>query len=364
MKQVIGIYCGNLTDYYWDENTILENGGGGSETWAVEIAREFQSRGFHVIVFGNPDCWKFASSGVEYVPFSMFHHRCEYQHFDYFISSRQISEIGHFLKCDNVYIMSHDICLHYADEAKDLKLDRVKKIAYLSEWHRDILEKWYKDGIPNGQMFKTINGVDPSIYSKSSEFTKENMMVWSSRSERGLRYFINWVYPAIKEKVPDFKLKVCLYLNDFSDECDEGIELFGKLGKNDLAELQMRSKLWVYPNLGFLDTNGMPFQETFCITAVENGLAENAIVCGDAGGLKTTLEGYSGLIGKDIYENGYINGHEKMVQYAEKLADESIKILTDDDYRLKKAAEAKSICSKYTWANSVETWLNEWNIKY
>ena len=42
MKKILGIYCGKLGGYHWDEETILTRGGGGSETWAVEIARELE----------------------------------------------------------------------------------------------------------------------------------------------------------------------------------------------------------------------------------------------------------------------------------------------------------------------------------
>ena len=82
MKKILGIYCGKLGGYHWDEETILTRGGGGSETWAVEIAREFQKRGFHVILFGEAEKWQFAASGVEYVPCELFERRCSYQYFD------------------------------------------------------------------------------------------------------------------------------------------------------------------------------------------------------------------------------------------------------------------------------------------
>lgn len=362
MKKILGIYCGKLGGYHWDEEIILAKGGGGSETWAVEIAREFQKRGFHVILFGETERWHFAPSGVEYVPCELFERRCTYQYFDYFISSRQINELTQEICCPNVYIMSHDICMHFANSIKELKLDRVKKIGYLSNWHKEILKKWY-DGLTDDKMFKTINGVDIVNYNDVDVNIKKNEMLWSSRQERGLDFFIKNIFPLIRKEVPDFQLNVCLYESEYDSKV-EGVNFLGKLGKQDLCDYQKRSKIWIYPNLGYLGTDYSPFQETFCITAVENGMAKNAIICGKNGGLIDTLDGYSNLIGEEFFKKGYISSNYDMEKYIHMIANEAIKILKDDEYRIKKGEEAYNICKKYTWAEAVETWLLEWKIKF
>ena len=46
------------------------------------------------------------------------------------------------------------------------------------------------------------------------------------------------------------------------------------------------------------------------------------------------------------------------------ITNEAIKILKDDEYRIKKAEEAYNICKRYTWAEAVETWLLEWQLKF
>ena len=365
MKKIVGIYCGNLTDGTWDEETVLKNGGGGSETWAVETAREFQRRGFHVIVFGNPDRWKFSLSGVEYVPFQMFNSRIQYQKFDYFISSRQAAEITQELSCPNVYLMAHDVCFHYAGTVSDLKLDRVKKIGYLSDYHKWCLSDWYKYEIPDDKFLKVSNGVDETLYNDVDSFVKKNKMVWSSRSERGLTYFLDWVAPKIKDKIPDFEIDVCLYLEEMKREDRDWVHFLGKIGKEELAERQMESKIWIYPNIGFLDTNGSPFQETYCITAVENGMAKNAILTTPSGGLKTTLNGYKGFIGQELIdENEVISGSEKLLKYADIIADKAVKILKDETCRNYLAENAYMISKEHTWKNSVDIWIEEFGLNY
>ena len=368
MKKVIGIYCGIPGDHHWDEETVLQNGGGGSETWTVEIARQFQKKGFHVIVFGWPDRWKFAPSGVEYVPFTLFETRIQCQHFDYFISSRQVNELTTDLSCPNVYIMSHDISLHFANTYEDLKLDRVRKIAYLSTWHKWALCDWYKmqDKDPDSFMFKTFNGVDQTLYRGVDLNNKEPRMVWSSRSERGLRFFLEQVYPKIRERVPEFYLDVCLYLEDIDMDYlsqFEGVTYHGVVGKERLAELQRRASIWIYPNLGYLDTDYSNFKETFCITAVENGMAGNAIITSPIGGMMDTLADYYYMFDqytdeKDKYGNGVIIKYRD--RYAEILADQAFLFLTYPSRRISAAEQARAVCSRYTWEKSAETWLNEW----
>jgi hypothetical protein len=369
MKKVIGIYSGGYSDNFWNEESILNEGGGGSETWAVQLAQEFQKLGFHVIVFGNPEMWCFSLSGVEYLPKRMFKERIKYQRFDYFIFSRDVSELTPELSCSNVYIMSHDICLHNAEKYEDLKMDRVKKIAYLSSWHKWALSDWYKHEFNEKDSFKTINGVDSSYYNDVVDESKKNKMVWSSRSERGLLYLLDWVFPKIKQKIPDFEIDVCLYLSDFDSKFHKdikGVNFLGKVGKEELSRRQKESKIWIYPNLGFLDSNGSPFQETFCITAVENGLAKNAILTSKLGGIIDTLDNYEFFLGEKIVErgkwnNGCIAGSEKLKQYADELANNAITFLENDNLRRYVSYSTYNTVKKYTWHNAAITWLKEWN---
>lgn len=370
MKKVIGIYCGERAGYNWDEDYIIQNGGGGSETWAAQISQEFQRMGFHVIVFCETENWHFVNSGVEYVPYQLFEFRCQYQPFDYFISSRQTKEITHNLSCPNVYVMNHDISLHFTEhDSSSLKLDRVKKYAFLSSWQEWAYSEWYNYKFNDDQKFRTFNGVDFSFY--NNEVVKKNKMVWSTCSERGLNWFLNNVYLKIKREVPDFEIDVCLYttdLNQVSFENYEGLNFIGKVGKQELARRQMESKIWIYPNLGYYDTDGTYCHETFCITAIENGAAKNAILTNEIGGLKDTLKNYGFFLGEGLYDKndlgGGIYGEENLNNYATQLAYGAIKILKDDAYREELANKAFTNAQKYTWHNSAMTWIKEWGLHF
>ena len=67
MKKVLGIYY----NAPFDEDSFY-NGCGGSETWAIQLAKEFTRRGYHVIVFCKCDKWFIYNSGVEYVDITMY----------------------------------------------------------------------------------------------------------------------------------------------------------------------------------------------------------------------------------------------------------------------------------------------------
>ena len=356
MKQVIGIYTYYIgNEPFWDsESKNL----GGSETWTIMMASELQNMGYHVIVFGNPYRWHFSRNGVEYVPRGFFESRCEYQHFDYFISSRIAAELSNNINCERIFIMSHEANINWADTYASLKPNLFRKIICLSEWHKNSLIHQY-EGLTDNRMAITFNGVDESLYSDVDMSKKRNMMVWSSCKERGLKYFIDAIFPCVKRMVPDFELVVCAYNNDIPESYKTlpGITVLGKLSKEELAEVQKQAKIWVYLNYGMDEETGFRAHETFCISAIENGFAKNAIVCSNATGLATTLGGYSGFIGTDMDLRLGGETLEKRNQLKNEAVDAAIKVLTDEEYRIKLAEESYEICKKYTWKHAAEEFV-------
>ena len=374
MKKVIGIYCGDFTynGTQWNSVTVRTNGAGGSEIWAVELASAFYKLGFHVIVFCNCPEWWFDPEGVEYVPYWMFDSRRQYQHFDYFISSRRAEEITPDFECPNIYLMSHEIGIFNKywgnfETFEGLKMDKVKKIGVLSEWHKKATLKLYPQ-LRDGQLFITHNGIDQSLYENVDHHAKRNMMVWSTALNRGMTFFGKYVLPKILKEVPDFELNICSYNLDIKGVLPEGpnVHFLGTLTRPELAELQKQAKIWILPNYGYNDF-GKPLHESFCMSAVENALAGNAIICFNKDGLTTTLGGYEWIINADWFDDSPESreiSEEEYERLAESLADEAVKLLTNPATRRMRATEAAEICSKYTWKNSAMTWLKEWGLLY
>lgn len=372
MKKVIGIYCGEMTylpGVKWDSEVVRNTPCGGSETWAVELSSQFQKLGFHTIVFCNCSTWYFNNEGVEYVPYELFKSRCDYQHFDYFIASRVIECLDVDINCNNIYIMCHERGIfdrywgNFA-EYKQLKMDKVRKIAVLSEWNKEETLKLYPE-LREDQIFLTFNGIKSELYQDANKTEKKNIMLWSSCLNRGMTFFGKYVLPKIKAAIPDFELYICSYNTDIHGIIPEGdyVHFLGALKKGDMAEIQKRAKVWILPNYGF-DDFGRTLQESCPLTAIENMFAESAIVCWNKGGTKTVLGNYSGMLNGDTISAEICPSEAELDKLGTILSDNAIKILTDDEYRLSLVNEMREIRDKYTWKASAFTWLKEWGLLY
>ena len=368
MKKVVGIYCGSMTynaGQKWDSYVVRSEPCGGSETWAVEIASQFNKIGFHVIVFCNCKTWIFDNEGVEYVPYTLYKSRCEYQHFDYFIISRVVEGLIPELNCPNIYLMCHERGIfkeYWGNFATydELQLDRVKKIFVLSEWNKEEMKLFYPE-IPDNKYVVTFNGVDTSRYADVDKYEKKNQMLWSSCLNRGMTFFGRHVIDKIKDAVPDFHVDICSYNTDIHGEIPvrDWVNFRGAMGKDEMSVLQKQSKIWILPNYGFNDF-GATLQESCPLTAIENMLAKNAVICFNRGGTKTVMDGYDAMIDIDWLSQTECPSEETLDKVGSIVAERAIKILKDDDYRLSLVAQEQAICNKYTWENSALTWLKEW----
>lgn len=331
---IIGIY--DWANRFIDENS---SDNGGSETWLIEISKAFSKMGIETHVFCN--CIFHKNENITFIPKNKFEQVVKCCYYDKFIYSRGFYKID-LINSAEIDLFLHDECCF--DGSKH-EFERIKYIFLLSQHSIDKFNEQY--GSSYSSKYKlSFNGINQSLYNSSIE--KKNMMVWSSCVERGYNFFIKSVYPLIKQSVPDFEVKVCQY-NQKHIPTPNGIKYIGKLNKKQLAELQCQCKLWCYPNIGYHDfgpTSGMPFNETFCITAVENACAGANIVCGYNGGLTTTLPEEI-LIGKEYFKNKKLVNN---VEYAKLLADTCIKVLRNE-------MEIKCDVSKYTWENAARSLL-------
>lgn len=386
-KKKIGIWTGPGWEK-WTRETV-DAGMGGSETWAAELAAEFSRRGHQVFLFG--DCIKahLDRDGVTWIPHQEMEETLRYDWLDVLISSRSIEPIrAKNLHASQVFVMVHDVFIHQ-DPAHDLMSWRVKKFAYLSDWHRDFLLS-YHQGMPREKMFLTMNGVNQELYQQGAHILseipnrlpsgmpdieaemriyrtdrakeKKNQTVYSSSPDRGLRQLLQML-PAIREAVPDFKVIVCYGFDNWEKAAalrqnpkelmeiaalkalmkQPGVEYLGRVDKTTLARHQMESKVWLMPEW---------FSETFCITAVENGLARNAILSSNHAGLKTTV-GDAGILLHWDGNLGYTS------DYMLKFTKHAINLLTNAFDRQHWADRAYDKMKSYTWAAAADGWIKE-----
>ena len=89
----------NYNKYLKDESYGL----GGSETWTVQISKEFANKHISVKVYCYVKESKFDSNNVEYIPIKEFDYNKELPKFDYIIITRSLCNTLEIIKKTKVY---------------------------------------------------------------------------------------------------------------------------------------------------------------------------------------------------------------------------------------------------------------------
>jgi glycosyltransferase involved in cell wall biosynthesis len=245
----------------------------------------------------------------------------------------------------------HDM-QNIADFTKE-RLDRVDKIAVLSEFHKKQI-KMDENGtyveIPDDKFFLTRNGIpDLGITSWKGN---PHRMCYVSSPDRGLIYLLK-MWPKIKEAVPDAELHVYYGFDvyDFihrgnpakkafkekilSMMKQEGITYHGRLGHKELAEEVNKCGVWAYPT---------DFDEISCISAMKCQ-ALGAVPCvTNKSALQETVK--NGIkVDVDIQDKtgqqAYVEALINLLQHPEEQED------------LRNMSWAQSY---FSWANVAEQW--------
>ena len=166
MKRTIGIfYNANFSE------ESFYTGCGGSETWVIQIAKEFQNRGYHVIVFSQYEGWYFFNSGVEYIPINFFDNRIKIINFYAFIFLRSIDDYYKMFiennDCKRIYVQSHDMFIWkggiYNEKFNyNNQYDRIHKYIALTDFHKEELHT--HNNIPYEKIAVIGNGLDSDIF--------------------------------------------------------------------------------------------------------------------------------------------------------------------------------------------------------
>lgn len=333
----------------WDPTTPNKKGIGGSETAAIEMAKNLAALGYAVKVYaeasGNWD-------GVEYIHHSNFRGAiC-----DVFISSRAPWAVEQFggVNANLKLLWVHDI--HCGPNEPNIQrwLYQYDRILCLSEWHKGFFLQCYPS-VYQDTVIVTRNGIDPARFSDAVQ--KENRMVFSSSPNRGLPTLLhNLEY--IKQRVPDVHLDIFYGFDTWetmarnrgaTQELEEiekykrgieeavkrgGVTFHGKRPQQEIAKAYLRAKVWGYPT---------EFPETSCITAMEAMAAGCVPVCTRFAALGETVK------------------HGVLIDpgpgYGEKFVNECVRLLIDESYRIPLAQDGRR------WAMESLSWSHlalEW----
>lgn len=361
-RRRIAVYTGPAWEP-WNKFTV-EKGMAGSETWAVYLAQEFARLGYEVTIYGHLDHPKaeLVLDGVIYKDHRNMIEDLKYVYVDLFISSRTVDPVKLPIHALKVYVMVHDIWLH-PDPNHDMETGRVQRYYYLSQWHKEFLQHHHKS-IPEDKLYRTSNGIPMMNYEDVDTYTKKNQAVYSSSPDRGLLQLLE-IMPDIRKAVFDFELIVCYGFYNWESAAklrnnhvelklierikelmqQPGVIYKGRVSKIELAGYQKESKVWLYPTW---------FTETQCISAIENRASKNAIVTTALGGLLDTVGEYGILLPPD----GLSRDEALPKSYKDKFLEESIRLLTDEEYRLSwvNKTTPKSL-EKYQWSEIAKEFL-------
>lgn len=277
----VTIYVGpGLED--WDPDSPDRVGLGGSETWAVKVARELRAKGHRVVVYANAEgIW----DGVVYRDHSKFDPR---QPMWMCVVSRHIEVLDERPNAEHVVFVAHDT--DYGEALTAERLANLDTYAVMSEWHEDHTLDKYFDEDWQSELHRKLavisNGIDLANF-EGTETRVAHSFIWGSSPDRGLDQLLAW-WPQIRELWPDATLDIFYgfenidalshnrpWLMPFKRRVldlirtSEGVTLKGRIGQKELAREYMRHSFWLYPSQLPEELGAGEWHETFCIAALE-----------------------------------------------------------------------------------------------
>jgi FkbM family methyltransferase len=277
----------------WSGSSIVKEGVGGSETYIIEMARNFvKHTNFEVVVFCKCEKEEIFQ-GVKYVHLDRFYEtignikikHCMISRFSEYLLAAYNSHI------ENVHLVVHDLSLSGSFIPLNQKL---KNIFCLTEWHK----KYFCNIFPElTHLTKGFHyGIDfTNFQHRESDQKVKHSFIYSSFANRGLIVLLK-MWPRILERYPDATLNVFADLNNswanqhYPEEMKQIREIFengirsvtlhGWVNKETLGKYWRQSEIWVYP---------CKFQETFCLTALEAALSKTFAITNNLAALEDTV---------------------------------------------------------------------------
>lgn len=357
-KETVVLYSGPSWER-WSFKSIEEGGIGGSETWQIALAREFDKLGYRVISFCDSPADEMWDGNIKYRHYGAFSKFAEENRMDYFITSRTTDSLKRRVRSGKVYVMVHDIWL--LSQKEQLFQEKVDKYCVLSQWHWDFFKNHH--GVTDdNKMFMTSNGIYFDRYNIAGIERHPYRMFYSSSPDRGLDSLL-YLFPFIKEKIPELELHVYYGFDNWEKSIkqnnkthelkkleeikkgleQEGVHYHGRVNQTVLAEAQLSSTLWAYPT---------DFEEVFCITGIEAQRAGCVVVASNYAALQTTLGDSAILIGNGTKGESYTK------EYRDKFVEECVSIFKDKEKRehwVKKGFENTEL---FSWEKTALNWQN------
>lgn len=294
----------------FDGNTI-KNGQslGGSETIAFYVAEELSKRNHSVFMFCNVPTGKpEVVDKIHYMPIGNVTQTSPFGiNFDAYVQTIPCDIVlaqrvpGLFIRRTNSklnYFWMHDLALKRSQPHFNAMLWNTDKVLAVSEFHKNQIQSVY--GPPEGVLDVLPNGIDLDLWKSNKPPIEAKIasktLLYAARPERGL---VNLVKEGgIMEKLlqydPEIRLLVCSYNNQHPQmdnlynyiysRCEQlpNVQNIGFLSKQQLAQVEMNSWLYVYPT---------EFEDTSCIMIMESAAAGTPFIACKKGALEETGAG-------------------------------------------------------------------------
>lgn len=333
----IVISCPPEGFYEWDEHIYETLGCGGSETAAIEMARNLHRlTGRQVIIFNNRTTQK-DFGGVSYRPALKL-----MDYMGQFIPKVHIAwRHTDKVTVADTYVWCHDL---FAQGIEDHS--RYKGVLALSEFHKNFLVNLF--AVPEEKIIVTRNGINPSRWESIDCTKKRNIVVYTSSPDRGLERALEVMDLVVKE-IPEVEFKIYYgFSNMLKMGKQKEVDFFqqminarpyatmvGNVDQQRLIQELSEAKVWLYP------TN---FLETYAISALEAVYSRVYPVVRSYGALPYTLGQFPNV---DLIERDCVSHDDKQF-YAERV----IAALREDKWRNVQADPQKS-----SWEGVAADWV-------
>lgn len=336
----------NLINVIFDE-TSINDGLGGSETWAIQLSEAFKRKNHDVYVFSNTKTTHISTTNVKWINNSLIYPYFLTEKFDFIIISRIPNDLLDFIAktepTQNVFIQCHDPNVCQNTSQNGLNYPFIKKIIALTHWHKMYLNTSDRISLNNIEIIP--NGIDPLLFPITKNET-DHKLLWSSCIERNFNILMDDIYPLIKGEIKDFEIDVAAYNDIQGIEGIQGVNFLGKLNKQQLYTEMNKHSTYFYPCVS---------NETFCITSIENAMCQNNMILPLQYGPADIFYPFKDEIGMKNY---FDRSKEEYNAACNEAAEKIINSIVNPNYNQELKNEIRNyILSNFTWDKVAEKYI-------
>lgn len=350
-KKSIAVYCGGTAES-WTPDSQNKGGIGGSETAVIELTKQLAKMGWDITVFNDcqapPEGLEF--DGVKYQNYWQFNPKDE---FDVLWVWRLPEMFEYDIEARIKLLDLHDTMV--PADLPQSRWEKIDKIFVKTEYHRSLFPQ-----VPDDKFVIIGNGIDLARFQITGIKREPLRFAYTSTPNRGLDILLEFIWPKIKEKLPDAELHTYYGFNTFYKveknnpermawmaKVQElmkqpGVINHGRVGQKELAEDLLKTSYWLYPT---------HFPEIDCISVKEVQAAGVIPITSGFAALAESQKSGEMLPG-DVYDPEWHKAFIEQIEWC----------MTSDpnqEYQKQTSEEAKRVAKQFSWDLIATKWNNE-----